>query len=213
MTETIKSQPAAFSLSASKVDQRNSVSAANNPLRMDRLERIPFRFQIGDWQQHLKRLKQLKFRVAIVGKKGSGKTTLLEQLQGRINQHLVQLPLDKTQHEQLLATAVEASRNGKVVLLDGIERLTFWQRRKIYSATKSGPGLIVVVHRPCKLPTWVHCRTNPELMDSMLLELDLDQTVYRSAGRDAFQQAGGNIRDALRLLYDQFADGSLPLPT
>jgi len=213
MTERIEKPEANAVFPPTELDRRVSVSAANNPLRMDRLERIPFQFPNDDWQKHLADLKKLNFRAAIVGKKGSGKTTLLEQLQAQLNQHLLRLPLDKTLHQRLLDNAVDASRNGNVVLLDGIERLTFWQRRNLYSATKTGPGLIVVVHQPCQLPTWIHCRTNLQLMDSLLRKLGLKQAAHLSAGQIAFQQAGGNIRDAFRLLYDQFADGSLALPS
>ena len=75
---------------------RRSLNAGANPFRTERLERIPFRFESGDWDSNLLRLQQMKYRAAIVGRKGSGKTTLLEQLQERLQQHYVSLPVSYT---------------------------------------------------------------------------------------------------------------------
>jgi hypothetical protein len=188
---------------------RRGVNAGENPLRSELIERLPIRFEAGSWSEMLKRVQQLNFRAAIVGSKGSGKTCLLEQLHQRIGQHYLNLPLDRRLHDDQMRAALDASENGNVVLLDGIERLGFWQRQKLFARTKSGPGLIVTVHHPCRLPTWIRFRTNIGLMKQLLNDLDIATPEVLEAGEIAFRNAKGNMREAFRSLYDQFADGCL----
>ena len=188
---------------------RRGVNAGANPFRTEVLERIPFRFDSGDWDSNLRRLEQLNYRAAIVGRKGSGKTTLLEQLQMRLQQHYVSLPHEKSCHADALDAAIAASVAGQIVLLDGIERLSFWQRRSILKNTVSGPGLIVVVHRPCRLKTWVHCQPTKQRMTELLKDLGFVEPHVIEAGYAAFERCRGNVREAFLELYDQFAVGSL----
>ena len=185
-------------------NEREGVGAATNPFRTELLEQIPFRFETGDWESNINRLKQMNNRAAIVGRKGSGKTTLLEQLQTRLNQHYVSLPHDRTNHSEVLCETIAASRAGQIVLIDGIERFSFWQRWSLFKNTAAGPGLIVVVHRKCRLKTWVHCRTNEQLMSRLLQELGFVDPVVVEAGQAAFKRCRGNIREAFLELYDQF---------
>lgn len=190
---------------------RRGLNAAANPFRTERLERIPFRFDTGDWDSNLLRLQKMNYRAAIVGRKGSGKTTLLEQLQGRLQQHYVSLPLDRTHHAEVLSDAVVASQSGKIVLFDGVERFSFWQRQSLFSGTASGPGLIVNVHRRCRLKTWVHCRTDPQLMTELLKDLGFTDPRVVEAGQAALKRCRGNVREAFLELYDQFASGELTI--
>ncbi|MDB2686780.1 hypothetical protein N9Y42_06170 [Mariniblastus sp.] len=185
------------------------VNAAANPFRTELLERISFRFESGDWDSNLLRLEQMNYRAAIVGRKGSGKTTLLEQLQTRLQQHYVSLPHDRTCHSQVLTETIAASRAGQIVLLDGIERFSFWQRQSLFRNTIAGPGLIVIVHRKCRLKTWVHCRTDDQLMTQLIKDLGFVDPSVVKAGQAAFKKCRGNVREAFLELYDRFADGDL----
>jgi hypothetical protein len=195
--------------------QSSGVYAADNPLRSEQIEQIPIRFETGDWSENLQRLARLDFRAAVVGKKGSGKTCLLEQLCDRlvgqvgVAAQLFNLPLDKRQHAEQLDRVLAASGRGEIVLLDGIERLSFWQRNRVFRETLAGPGLVVAVHRKCRLPTWIRLRTSLALMRQLIDDLGIATPTVLSAGEIAFDLAGGNIREAFGLLYDQFADGRL----
>ena len=146
-----------------------------------------------------------------MGRKGSGKTTLLEQLQTRLQQHYVSLPHDRGCHSQVLRDAVAASRAGRIVLFDGIERFSFGQRWSLFRNTIAGPGLIVIVHRKCRLKTWVHCRTDDQLMIGLLKDLGLGDPSVVEAGQVAFKRCRGNVREAFLELYDRFADGTIKL--
>lgn len=197
--------------------QRSGVFAAENPLRSERIEEIPIRFETGGWRENLQRLQRLNFRAAVVGKKGSGKTCLLEQLCDRLTAapdtraRLFNLPLDRRQHSRQLECAVEASGRGEIVLVDGVERLNFRQRNMVFRETLAGPGLIISVHRKCRLPTWIRLRTRVKLMQQLIADLGIATPAVLSASEIAFDRAGGNIREAFGLLYDQFADGRLTL--
>lgn len=188
---------------------RRSLNAGANPFRTERLERIPFRFESGDWDSNLLRLQQMKYRAAIVGRKGSGKTTLLEQLQERLQQHYVSLPHDKTCHPEVLRDLIAASASGKVVLLDDVERFSFWQRQLLFRNTVGGAGLVLIVHRRCRLKTWVHCRPNQQLMIQLLEDLGFTEGHVVKAGQAAFERCRGNVREAFLELYDQCASGEL----
>jgi len=192
------------------------LAARENPLCMDLVTRIKYRFAAQDWPWHLERLRKLNYRAAVVGPQGSGKTTLLyellEHFRGSgIACHHVFLPRDRASYPGLLEQAFQKSRADSILLVDGMERLNLSERWNLLRMTKRGPGLVVNRHRACrfpqKLPTWLKTQTCPELMSQILKDLNLDAPVIQSTGAAAFAKSNGNIREALRDLYDQFSSG------
>jgi len=188
------------------------LAARENPLSFNRVSKLGYRFAQHDWPWQLARLQTLQFRAAIVGQPGSGKTTLLYELAQRLTRanianHHVFLPQESTDHRTMIQQALNCSQNASVLLVDGIERLTFMQRWQLFAQSKRGPGLVVAVHKACNLPTWVNCRTDPELMKTVLTDLGLKDPAVHDAGLRALENSGGNIREALRELYDQFSAG------
>jgi hypothetical protein len=192
------------------------LAARENPLCMDIVTRIKYRFASGDWPSHLDRLGNLNYRAAIVGPQGSGKTTLLYELYDRLCElglacdHIF-LPDDRHARTGLLNRALEKGVTDSVLLVDGMERLSLRQRWNLLRATRRGPGLVVNLHHECrfpeKIPIWIRTRTSPELIADLIRDLDLDVPEIQSAGAAALEKSNGNIRDALRELYDQFASG------
>ncbi len=196
--------------------QPRFLAARDNPLCMDLVTRIKYRFATGDWPAHLDRLRKLNYRAAVVGPQGSGKTTLLYELHDRLREsgittcHIF-LPKDRDTSTSLLNQVLEKQVNDTILLVDGIERLSLRLRWNLLRATRRGPGLVVSLHQelrfPEKIPTWIRTRTCPGLIADLLRDLDLDLPEIQSAGADALKKSNGNIRDALRDLYDQFASG------
>ncbi len=67
--------------------------------------------------------------------------------------------------------------------------------------TRRAGGLVITSHRPGLLPTLYECETSPELLAGIVEELageELDSEEVLARHR-------GNIRDALRELYDRWA--------
>ena len=156
-------------------------------------------------------MRCLNFQAEIVGLQGSGKSTLLAQLHEHLQKrsfksHFVSLPQDRESYRSLLRQAFQQSTAGCVILFDGIERLGFFQRRALIRRTRAS-GLVVTKHYRGKLPPLIQLRTSQQLMTQLLNDLDLDQPEIIQAGKLAFEKHQGNIRDALRDLYDQCADG------
>lgn len=187
--------------------------ARDNPFAAARLDQLPFRLEDGcppDWPGLFRRMEQLNHRGAIVGPHGAGKTTFLDALAPRLaarDFEVMRLTLTR-ERPRLDATSQRLLARGpgrrQFLLLDGAEQLPWpaWLALR-WRARRAG-GLIVTTHRPGRLPTLLCCRTNPALLAGIVSELlggkapgcDLDALHARH---------GGNVRDALRELYDRFA--------
>lgn len=192
--------------------QPSFLAARENPLCLKWVTSVRYRFAQYDWNWHLARLRRLNYRAAIVGKRGTGKTTLLFELRDRltasgIENHHVFLPQETADHTNLIAEALSKSHHGHVILVDGIARLRYSQRQKLFRKTKHRSGVVVSVHTACRLPTWIQTETNPALISDILRDLQLDLPDVQAAAQTAFTKSNGNIRDALADLYDQFASG------
>jgi hypothetical protein len=190
------------------------VPARRNPFAVEHVTKIRFRFEEGNWPSYLKRLEQLNYRAAIVGPRGSGKSTLLNDLQGQIvgdlDMHYVFLPQDKESHPELLEAALEAAEKGKIILVDGLERISVRQKFRLFRQTYRRNGLIVTSHHtmrypPFNLPTWVRTKTSELLLDYVLSELKMASPEIRAAGKSSLSKHRGNLREVLRDLYDRHA--------
>ena len=67
--------------------------------------------------------------------------------------------------------------------------------------TRRAGGLVITSHRPGLLPTLFECETSPELLAGIVGELAGSEV---EAG-ELWARHRGNVRDALRELYDQWA--------
>jgi energy-coupling factor transporter ATP-binding protein EcfA2 len=195
---------------------RMMLTAKENPFAAHRIEALSFQFLHGDWELRLRRLEKLDWRASIVGPKGSGKTTLLLELKqklhdaGEISDSLTQVHycfVGRTERDRL-AQAVEinsAIEQNLMLLIDGIERFTWRQRRNILRNKSS--KMVVTAHRPVGLPVWLHNRTSPELAQTLLRHLiDNPEPWIVDQCDSLFQKHRGNIRDVFRSLYDEMAN-------
>ncbi|UCE48496.1 MAG: hypothetical protein JSW47_23250, partial [Phycisphaerales bacterium] len=90
-----------------------------------------------------------------------------------------------------------------VILVDGADHLSRWiwrcLKRRVFCQKR---GLIVTTHRPGLLPTWHECRTSPVLLERIVTHLVPDRAIPHACIRELYHHCRGNIRDALRELYD-----------
>lgn len=185
----------------------------DNPFRVARIESLRFR---GDSTEDLlRRFEELGRRGALVGPHGSGKSTLLRELGAGIEAagHRVKtLSLGEARPatRARLGDWYADADPGVVLLLDGAEQLGRLAWGRVRRATRNAGGLLITTHRPGRLPTLNEHRTGPALLRSLVGEL-VEEPALRAALEpvlaEVFANARGNLRVALRELYDRVADG------
>jgi hypothetical protein len=181
--------------------------ARDNPFAVQRVLEIRYRLTTGlTWEDLLERLASLNWRAAIVGPHGSGKTTLLEDLAPRIEAcgFRVRTISLREAHPRLdpADRAVLRSLGPQdVLLLDGAEQLGWFSWMLVRLRARRAGGLVITSHRPGLLPTLVECETSPELLAEIVGELAGGEVDFE----ELHARHGGNLRDALRELYDRWA--------
>jgi hypothetical protein len=207
---------------AATLPRRPPCPARSNPFRAERIEALRFQYAAGDWDNLLERLRTLRWQAAIVGREGSGKTTLLCELAARLEDagHSVRLlladgrqRLAASEFAGLLAAARETPG---LLLLDGADRLTRWQWWRLVRASRAAAGLLVTLHQPGRLPTLHRCETTPQLLAELVGELLRGAEARRFATDEdleaLFVACRGDLRAALRVLYDRWAVESTAAP-
>jgi len=183
--------------------------ARDNPFSTDRVLKIRYRPRGWTWEQLLDRLARLDYRAAIVGPEGHGKTTLMEDLEPHLRakgfnvKHLRLTRERPTFDRAWLRDFFAATGPNDVLLFDGAEQLTrlaWWRFRQ--AARKAG-GLIITSHRAGMLPTLVECTTDADLLGGIVRDL---VPVGTDNTADLFARHRGNVREALRELYDRYAE-------
>lgn len=186
--------------------------ARDNPFAVQRVLAVRSRLAGVTWEELVDRLNALSFRAALVGAHGHGKTTLLEDLVPRLEERGFRLRSVtlRAGDRQLTAAQEEtlfADLSGRdLLLVDGAEQLgrLAWLRLRRKSHTAG--GLVVTSHRPGLLPTFHECRTTPELLAGIVRDLLGPEAEGVSPDpEDLWQRHRGNLRDALRELYDVWA--------
>jgi len=182
--------------------------AGDNPFTVQKVQRIRYRLSGETWEGLLERLAMLRYRAAIVGPHGRGKTTLLEDLAPRLEAlgfrvrsvmlHTGDRRLDREQREILLRHLSPRD----LLCVDGAEQLGRISWLALLARSQAAGGLLITSHRPGLLPTLLDCETTPELLADIVSDL---------LGREAegteelFVRHEGNLREALRAMYDVWA--------
>jgi hypothetical protein len=121
----------------------------------------------------------------------------------------------KRRQRRAVRGVLDGVDQGTLVLVDGIERLNWWQRQWLVRRTASPrkvAGLVVIVHHRhhcLPLPTWVQAVPSAELLARLIDELLRDETEpqrrrFQAQGRSLFASSDQNLRTVLRQLYDQW---------
>ena len=197
--------------------------ARDNPFRADRVLCVRYKLQAVTWSELLGRLERLNYRAAIVGPHGAGKTTLLEDLGPTLVQRgftIKRLRLDEEHRafdRGFLDDFCGRLHHRDVILFDGAEQSGWWAWRRFESRSRTAGGLIITSHQAGRMPTLIECRTTPELLGEIVDEiLSGEAHPVRDLVPELFRKHAGNLREALREVYDLFADAgtqNLPLPS
>lgn len=181
--------------------------ARDNPFNVQRVLEIRYRLPMGvTWEDLLDRLAALRWRAAIVGPHGHGKTTLLEDLAPRLEARgfrvrTISLREAHPRLDQADRAVLRSFGPRDVLLLDGAEQLGWLSWRLLRLCTWKDGGLVITSHRSGLLPTLFECETTPELLAGIVGELSGTEV----DAEEVLARHGGNVRDALRELYDRWA--------
>lgn len=188
--------------------------ARDNPFAVQRVHAVRYRLADVSWEGLLERLAALEFRAALVGPHGHGKTTLLEDLGARLAERGFRVRRATLRQGERRLGAVRSAALFRapgprdLLLVDGAEQLdplSWWTLRL---RSRGAAGLIVTSHRPGLLPTLHECRTTPELLAGIVM--DLAGTADGEEIAELFVRHGGDLRLALRELYDRSAGLTSP---
>ncbi|HEV56853.1 MAG TPA: hypothetical protein ENN87_05080 [Phycisphaerales bacterium] len=191
--------------------------ARENPFRVDRITALGYQPIEATWAELLDHLEAMHFCGAVVGPCGSGKTTLLDTLAGHLTQRGLRVArlffsVDVRPPRPEVTAVLEQPFD--VLLLDGADHLGLLAWRRIKNAVlRRDRGLVITAHRPGRLPTWATCRTDAALLCRLvewLLSADGPRAPAcpdRAVLEGLYRRHNGNIREALRRLYDIMADG------
>lgn len=189
--------------------------ARDNPFAVERVHRVRYHLAESTWEDLMTRLAALGHRAAIVGPHGHGKTTLLEDLAPRLEARgfRVRTATFRAGERRLGAARkiLQDLTSRDILLIDGAEQLGRLAWLQLRLRSRAAGGLVITSHRPGLLPTLHECRTSSELLAGIVRELvgpegekhDLDAL---------FQRHGGNLRGALRELYDVYSAFPAVLP-
>ena len=185
--------------------------ARDNPFAVSRVLRVRYRLAGTTWSELMDRLWRGDGRAAIVGPKGSGKTTLLEDAAVRLEAlgfrlHWILLSAERPRwHDALTGEFPKQLTREDFVLLDGAEQLRSWAWRRFVGQCRGAGGLLITCHRAGRLPTLHECRTDEGLLRDIIATLLGGRDHPGLPGmRELFERHGGNVREALRELYDRW---------
>jgi hypothetical protein len=198
------------------------MKARDNPFATDRVHAMRYVCCGEPWSALLARLRQLRYRAAIVGPHGAGKTTLLEELQAELAARGFRIkPLRLTCERPSFDPAFldrffHLLTPADVVTLDGAEQLTRWAWTSFRRHAACASGLIITSHRSGLLPTLTECHTSAPLLGGLIDRLLTDAMPGAiplsgvsgdlPSAEDLFARHKGNLRAALRELYDRCAE-------
>lgn len=183
------------------------MKARENPFRSECLERLAYREPGFSWEGLDARLSAAGSRGAIVGPEGHGKTTLLLEWHARRQAAGWKTALIRVGRNQrrLLESQKNELFGAEAVFADSAEQLGWNGWREFVALTRAARCVVVTTHRPGRF-TPVHvCRTSPDLLRELVNELHGSANDCLSL----WQRHRGNLRNALRELYDKAADGGM----
>jgi len=189
------------------------MNSRTNPFASRHVESLAYHCIDLPWEEIIRRLKELNYRAVIIGPEGSGKTTLLETIGDRLCQDgfkTVYIRFDeenKRLKRDIFGHIPKKLITAHAFLVDGIEQLSWLDWKQFCLYTKNTGAVIITSHTIAKMPTLLNTSTSPELLYDLVLKLVGEKhMISRQEISRLFDSHHGNIRLALRELYDIWAD-------
>ena len=185
----------------------------SNPFASRCMESIPYQFTDISLHTVMEQLASQNFRGSITGPKGSGKTTLLETIGRQLGQtgfscdYLYFKKDSKLRCRQQLKPVTGEDISKTAYLIDGTEQLSRFEWSRLYSKIKLSGAVVLTAHVKSPLPPLIHTQTSPSLLYDLVLKLNgKTDMISEQAVFDLYHRHKGDIRQALRELYDVWAE-------
>ena len=189
------------------------MNARTNPFASRQMESLAYQCTEMPLKEIMARLQTLHYRAAIIGPEGSGKTTLLETIGSRLKNTgfkpvFIKFDTEKNRFKKdLFIPNFQIPFHRHAFLIDGVEQLSRLSRKRLYASTKKAGALVITSHRHTKMPVLVKTSTSPDLLYDLVLKLvGKKKMMDRQKINCLFETHNGNIRLALRTLYDTWSD-------
>lgn len=179
-----------------------------NPFRADCVCALPFVAGEKNAEKLWEKLENQNGRGAIIGPCGTGKTTFLDGFERELQRRDFTVSrLDFSSENRVLpADLPRATNSQSAILVDGWEQLSWRDAWKLRRACAPFRVVVATSHRPIWLPIWFQTRTSPQLLESLCA--DLGAPISADFAEKLWQKHRGNLRLALRELYDLAANDS-----
>lgn len=187
--------------------------ARENPFSTSKVERI-LRFDPAlngtTWSDIESRWHSLEKRASLIGPHGAGKTTFLDAFAQRLDEEgetVYRLFLN-TERRLISNTQWQdlAQSEGKVVLLDGEEQLSFLQRRRFYRLTAHANGVLASRHSKGRFPSLLDFKPTVETLAHCVRQLSPEHySQLEPHFLTWWKLRNGNIREILLECYDFLA--------
>lgn len=173
---------------------------------------IPYQFLFGGSETELlHRLGESGWRGQIVGPHGSGKSALVASLIPVLRRAGWEVRLYELHDRQRRLTMDQflslTSARECLIIVDGFEQLSWWNRRRLTVACRRGRhGLVVTAHRSMGFPDLYRTTTSVELARRLAKQcLGANAPlIHEEEITDRFHRYEGNLRETLFALYDLF---------
>jgi len=201
------------------------MNSRNNPFASRHVESLAFQYPDISLEEIMTRLKELNYRAAIIGPEGSGKTTLIETIGEKLRQDGFKTVYVRFDEENKKIKRDFFNRNpknritGHAFLVDGAEQLSWLDWKRFCLQTKNAKAVIITSHAETRMmrrmmrpmmrmmPALLNTTTSPELLYDLVLKLvGKKDMVSRQEISRLFESHHGNIRLAMRELYDIWSD-------
>ena len=181
-----------------------------NPFRADVVTALPFVFAGRDFESLWRKLHNQNGRGAIVGPCGSGKTTFLDAFERELERReFAVLRLEFRSESRRLPRDWNrrfCAPKPAALLVDGYEQLGAFDAWKLCRAARSFSVFVATSHRNLPLPLWFETTTSPQLLEQLCH--DLGAPILGAQAEALWHKHGGNVRLALRELYDFYGTGA-----
>jgi len=204
----------------SGVGKNGRIKPSDNPFRSGCVDGLAYQPVRSSWNEIERRLEQCRFRGAIVGPHGHGKSTLMEQIGQRFasranrqagyrDGNYYYFPI-KPDAEQLAMLRAAIREYPRLLLIDGYDLLGWRDRMRVVFR---GKPTLVTSHQRTPLATLLICRTTPTLLGELIgrLSPEVRGLLGDEQVAELHERHAGNVRDALRELYDRAAVGEFQI--